>query len=431
MRQIEHPFLEERVHCQTLPCGLEFYLVPREGFRSAHALLTVKYGSIDRCFVPPGATAPVEAPDGAAHFLEHRLFAGPDGDVGELFAAIGAEVNAHTTFTHTAYFFSCVDHLEEGLALLVDFVFAPQLTPEGVEREREIIARELQLYGDNLEWVSFFNALQSLYGAHPLGVDIAGTPESLGRIDARVLELCHRSFYRPENMALFVGGDLEVEALGRRVGELMAGRGQAPCADLRRLACPDGGGGFRAVELPVAVPRLYLGFRDQREGLHGEALLRRELALELALDVLFGASSDFYARHYESGLIDAESFGCEIYAEAEFCFCLVGGDARQPELLQEALLEELRRARHSDLLERDLARARRRAYGQLLQRFDQVESGVGLVHSAVSRGGAPFALFEAHEQLEAAEVRECLETCLDPDRGQLSQVVPAGEGHGH
>ncbi len=427
MRRSEQALLGERVWGDTLPCGLELYLVPKQGFRSSHALLVVGYGSIDRCFVPPGNAAAVEVPDGVAHFLEHRLFAGPKGDVGELFASLGAEVNAHTTFTHTAYFFSCADRLEECLALLLDFVFALQLTPEGVEREREIIARELQLYGDHLEWVSFFSALQSLYGGHPLGVDIAGTPESLRRIDREVLELCHRSFYHPGNMALFIGGDIEAEALREVVNGLMEDRGFAPRSGLRRLACPDSGGGPRVMELPIAVPRLCLGFRDREAGLRGGDLLRGELALELALDILFGASSDFYARHYESGLIDAESFGCEVYAEPEFCFCLVGGDTRHPGLLQEALLEELRRARRGDLIERHLARARRRAYGQLLQRLDQVESCVGLIHSAISRGGGPFDLFAAHEQVGVAQVYACLDTCLDPDRCQRSEVVPSGE----
>ncbi|MBI2505426.1 MAG: insulinase family protein [Candidatus Latescibacteria bacterium] len=425
MTLVEEAQLGEQVFSQTLPGGLELFLLPKPGFRSIHALLAVGYGSIDRCFVHRGG-GQVEVPDGVAHFLEHRLFSSSLGDVGDRFAALGAEINAHTTFTNTVFFFTCTDRLEECLELLLDFVFTPSFSAEGVVREREIIARELQLYGDNLEWVSFFSALQTLYGNHPLGVDIAGTCQSLQRIDERVLELCHRTFYRPDNMVLFIGGDLDIADTGGKVRALMAGRGGVPAPVLLRQAEGKTGGGSKKTALPIALSRLCLGFRDQRVGLRGEPLLRRELALEVLLDILFGAASDFYARHYESGLIDAESFGCEIYAEPEFCFCLVGGDTPDPVHLQEAILEELRRARQGQIIGRDFPRAARRAYGQTLQRLDLVEGGVGTLHSSISRGGGPFGLFSAHRQLAPQDLYECLDTCLVPDHAGCSTVLPVG-----
>lgn len=425
MRSCEEALLGEQVFAQTLPGGLQLFLLPKPGFRCHHALLSVGYGSIDRRFAPAGAE-PVVVPDGVAHFLEHRLFSSSLGDVGDRFAALGADVNAHTTFTNTAFFFTCTDRLEQCLGLLLGFVCKPSFSAEGVVREREIIARELQLYGDNLEWISFFSVLQALYGSHPLGVDIAGTPESIQLIDAPLLEFCHHTFYRPDNMTLIVGGDFEVDQVAGAIERLLEGKTSAAGPMLYRRADAAAQGTAKALTMPIALPRLWVGFRDQGQGLKGEALLRRELALEVLLDILFGSSSDFFARHYESGLIDAESFGCEIYAEPEFCFCLVGGDTPNPELLREEIVTELTRAAGGALLECGFSRSARRAYGQAVQRLDQVEGGVGALHSSVSRGAGPFGLFTVHRRLAVEDLHACLEEVLIPATAAHSVILPAG-----
>jgi predicted Zn-dependent peptidase len=407
-----------------MPGGLELHLLPKPGFRSVHALLSVGYGAIDRRFALPGCQ-PLTLPDGVAHFLEHRLFASALGDVGDRFAGLGAEVNAHTTFTNTGYFFSCTDHLEACLELLLGFVLNPSFTAEGVQREREIITRELQLYGDNLEWISFFGVLQSLYGNHPLGVDIAGTVESIRGIDAGLLELCHRAFYRPDNMTLIVGGDFDLGAVADKVASCLEGRTSGPPPLLFRRPSSPARAQTPRQTLSIALPRICLGFGDLQAGLDGEALLKHELCLEVLLDLLYGASSDFYARHYESGLLDAESFGCEIYVEREFCFCLVGGDTPDPERLEGEILEELAGAVGAGVIERGFARAARRAYGQAVQRLDQVEGGVGVVFSSLSRGAGPLGLFAAHDQLEPEDLHQCLKDCLIPARRGTALVFPS------
>ena len=432
MKQVGHQVLGEQFYCEVLPCGLEIYVLPKRGFCQKHALLAVGFGAIDRSFAHPVDQRVIQVPDGVAHFLEHRMFEKPEGDISDSFTALGAELNAHTGFTNTAYFFSCTDGFDQSLDLLLDAVLHPYLTPAGVEREREIIAREIQLYSDHLEWVSFFMILRALYREHPLGVDMAGTLESIRQIDCPTLELCYQTFYQPGNMVLCASGDMEAEEVWDRVGARLEKIGFAdryPVASVYRKEGVDALTGPQELFLPIVRPRLYLGFKNQRVGQCGVELLRRELALELALDILFSPSSLFYTRHYESGLIDAESFGYEVYAEPEFGFCLVGGDVECPEQLEELLLAEIQKARCGDMLERGFARAKRKAYGHLVHHLDQVESCVSLMHSAVSRGAQPFDFFAAHERLSPADVRECLDTWLDAEHygSALVHPTPAGE----
>ena len=431
MKQVHCRSLGERFYCDVLPCGLELHILPKRELRNKHAMLAVDYGSIHNSFVAPGSGDVVRTPHGVAHFLEHRLFEKPQGDISERFAALGADVNAHSGFTDTAYFFSTIEHFAECLNLLLELVLRPHLTVDGVEREREIIAREIQLYSDSLEWVSFSTATRALYREHPIRVDMAGTLDSIRQIDRDLLEMCYRTFYRPGSMSLFASGDVDADRIRDQVWAAIDGPGIQPGPAVERIAAAEPPAARpRCLDswLPIVQPRVLLGFRDPNEGVCGRELLRRELALDLALDIVFGPGSDFYSEQYERGLIDADSFGYEIYAEPEFSFCLLGGDASRPERLVEALIAEIEAAPVEGLIEKGFARARRKAYGHLLLQLDQVESCASFMHSAVSRGGRSWDLFEVYEGLVETDVRGCLETWLDTQRHAVACIRPAPAG---
>lgn len=416
--------------------GLPLYVLSKPGFRQKSALLAVGFGSMDQQ-VPATRDEPaLSLPAGAAHFLEHRMFAKRRGDITERFAELGVEVDANTTYTHTGYQCSGTDRLDEALDLLLELVLEPYLTRPGIGRERGIIGHEIELYGDNLEWVSYFRAMETLYPGHPLATDIAGTIESLSRLDQAILGRCHRAFYHPANMALFVCGDVEAETVTETVEAGLRRRGIDPDGSggpsghpthhtrpVRRLI-RGGRPASRHAVLPVVLPHRSLAFADPRVGLRGTAMLARELALELALDILFGAASDFYNRRYAEGLVDSGSFGFEVNVEPWFAFSLIGGDARRPDELQRAILEELEQARKSGVIEAHFERVRRKAHGHLVQGFDQIETCVQLMHTAVSCGAQPFDLIAAHERLDAAQVRDALITGLDPRCHGLVRIDP-------
>ena len=87
--------------------GLPIYVFPKE-MTSTYAVLAVHYGSVDMKFRPDASGQVVTLPAGVAHFLEHKLFENADGtDSLATLAALGADANAYTDYTRTAYLFSC------------------------------------------------------------------------------------------------------------------------------------------------------------------------------------------------------------------------------------------------------------------------------------------------------------------------------------
>ena len=110
MEQKFYPALSETVYRHTLPNGLPVVVVRRPGFTKKLAYFMTDFGSIHTHFTLDGVNYTV--PDGIAHYLEHKMFDMPDGEVTEKFAAMGAMVNAFTGYDMTAYYFSCTDHFD-------------------------------------------------------------------------------------------------------------------------------------------------------------------------------------------------------------------------------------------------------------------------------------------------------------------------------
>ena len=108
-------------------------------------------------------------------------------DAFALYAPFGGNANAFTSFTSKVYLFSCTEHFDENLRVLLSFVTSPHFTEETVRKEQGIIGEEIKMYIDNPSWRVYFNLLRALYVHHPVRVDIAGTVESIAQITPEIL----------------------------------------------------------------------------------------------------------------------------------------------------------------------------------------------------------------------------------------------------
>jgi predicted Zn-dependent peptidase len=142
-------------------------------------------------------------PDGIAHFLEHKLFEQENGTNSlDTLTTLGVSANAYTSNNHTAYLFECTDNFYEALTELMDYVQNPYFTDENVEKEKGIIEQEIMMYDDYPDWVVYMNAIKNMYKNNPVRIDIAGTKNSIAKIDKEVLYKCYNTFYNPSNMIM-------------------------------------------------------------------------------------------------------------------------------------------------------------------------------------------------------------------------------------
>jgi predicted Zn-dependent peptidase len=410
--------LDEEVQSVVFPSGLTALFCPKRGFRKKYACYSTFYGSVDSEFVEASG-ARLKVPDGIAHFLEHSLFETEEGNVSDLFSKRGAYNNAATSFTTTTYLFASSERFYENLELLLSFVETPVFKPEKVEKEKGIIEQEIKGYEDNPGWVSYMGLLENLFEKHPMRIDIAGTPESIRRIDSDTLHRCYGTFYRPSNMILFVVGDVDADELYSFISErsrfarapLSAGPGK-----VGRIYPAEPRGVFRREtrkRMEVGLPKLLLGFKEVGVPERGDEFVIHDLASELALEVLFGRSSDLFRELYEARLV-LDDFGASYGMGAGIGYGIIGGDTTRPDELRDALLGRITGLIERGITDEDFERERRKFMGGFIRGFNSLEYIAGHYTYFRFHGFDLFRSVDLLSRIEKKKVEARVRELLDP-----------------
>ncbi len=424
--------LNERMLYATHRSGLRVYVFPKKGFSKYYAIYGTEYGSIDREFVVPGENEKTVVPDGIAHFLEHKMFEQPDGsNAFDSFALTGASSNAFTSFNMTAYLYSCTDRFYDNLDILIDFVNSPYFTDENVSKEMGIIGQEIKMYNDDPEWRVFFNALRLMFSDNPVKIDIAGTVESISKIDKNILYKCYKTFYNPGNMILVLVGDVDIEeALDhidkhlnnvQNFGEIEHPKIREPLERVKEIL---------AERMAISQPMFDIGFKDITPFTTGEELARREVATEIILDALFGKSSTFYTALYSEGLIDG-SFDVETELEKRYGFSLIGGESKDPEAVYGKVKERIKQAQNDGIDKSDIERSKKVLKASEIKLFNYIE-GVGNNYiKMLFKGINPFEYGKIIDSVDYDDIMGRLSDHFDVDNCVLSVILPLNsEGKG-
>ena len=275
--------LDEKIYEKIHPSGLKIYFIPKKDYSQKLGFFATEYGSIYNEFKNNETGEIVKMPLGIAHFLEHKIFEESEGNIFEKFAKLGSNVNAYTNFMSTVYTFSTVDNFYESLKILMSFVQKPHFTDENVEKEKGIIAQEIKMYDDNPDWRVYFNALGGLYNSHPIREDIAGTVDSVNSITKEHLEKCYRSFYTPDNMIVFLIGDLDpdkvFETVENSLTEDFLSRKKIHTIHLpdeKDQVCEK----LTVTKMDVPIPLFYFGFKDMDIPSDWRKRLKKALAIK-------------------------------------------------------------------------------------------------------------------------------------------------------
>lgn len=422
METLNYPHVQETLYREVLDNGLEVVVLPKEGFQKTYATFSTKYGSVDNRF-SVGDQEQIKVPDGIAHFLEHKMFEEPEGDIFAVFASQGASANAFTSFDRTVYLFSATEKIPENLTTLINFVQNPYFTDANVEKEKGIIEQEINMYRDNADWRVYFGLIDALYHTHPVHIDIAGTVESIRQIDKETLYRCYETFYHPSNMLLFVVGGVDAEEVFKIVRDNQAGKSFEPQGEIKRffeqepatVKIPR-----KVAKLQVSLPKCMLGFKEKTVGLAGEALLRREVTTKLMLEALIGPSSPLYQSLYEQNLI-SDSFGHEYNSSSDYGFSVIGGDTPDPDALIEAIKSAVAETVQSGLNQTSFERAKRKKIGGYLRMLNSPESIAGEFTRYRFRDSDMFDVITFYEQCTLEDVNKRLREHFD--FGQLAVSI--------
>ena len=413
-----YPHLDETLYRRKLSNGLQVLVVPKPGFTKKLAYFATDFGAVHTSFTLEGQHYTV--PAGIAHYLEHKLFELPGRDVTAEFAALGAAVNAFTSYDMTAYYFSCTQHFADCLSLLLEFVSTPYFTEETVEKERGIIDQEIGMNADDPNTQVFENLTRAMFH-HPIRQPILGTEETIREITPELLHLCHRAFYNPANMILCVVGDVDPEEVAA-IAEAALGGDPKPMGEKDPFPAEEMAVLEPLVQtaMEVAMPMFNLGFKCEPLGKGFDAICQ-EVTGDLAAEVLFGEASTLYLQLYGDGLIDS-SFGGG-FETIDGCALLnCGGDSDYPEVVRDAILAEAERIARDGVDEAMFLRLKRSAMGRRIRDLDSFDSTCFRLCAYEMTDFDYFRFPEIYNSITIQQVQAFLARAVQSHRGSLSII---------
>jgi len=427
MQVIENLKVKEKAYIDKLDNGLTVIIIPKNDTSKKYIIFGTNFGSIDNHFIMPNNNEEITIPDGVAHFLEHKLFEQENGTNSlDVLSSLGVEANAYTTTDHTAYLFEATDNFYEAFDELMNYVQNPYFTDENVEKEKGIIGQEINMYEDEPSWQVYMNAMKLMYHKTPINIDIAGSIESISKIDKEVLYNSYNTFYNLSNMLLVVCGDFEPEKLMQEIKNRITKNDEQ--GEIKRLY-PEEEPSIvekeKIVNMDVNNPIFVIGFKDKLA--QQKELVKKHIAIEIILYMLLGKSSDAYKKLYEQGDLFAQP-DLEYEFSKQYAHVLISGTSKNPQNVVNMLKDAIENYKKCGLDEEKFKRIKKKIYGDYVTEYNDVANISRMFLADYFKGINSFDYLEEYSQVTIGYANQVLQETFNEDNMVVS-IVKGKEIH--
>jgi len=238
--------VDDQVRIGKLDCGLTYYIRHNDYPENrVNFYIAQRVGSIQE----------EESQRGLAHFLEHMAFNGSEHFNGEgkgiidytrsLGVNFGGDLNAYTSIAETVYNINDVPSTRQSaidscLLILKDWSTGLLLTDEEIDKERGVIHEEWRL-GQSAQMRMLERQLENLYPGSKFGKRLPiGLMSVVDNFPYKELRDYYHKWYRPDNQALVIVGDVDVDHIEAQIKEMYKGYKLDPnAAQVVREPVPD------------------------------------------------------------------------------------------------------------------------------------------------------------------------------------------------
>ena len=335
--------------------------------------------------------------------------------------ALGVEANAYTTNDHTAYYFETIDNFEPAFKELLNYVFNTYYTDENVEKEKGIIAQEIKMYDDDPISKVFLNALQCMYNSCPVRIDIAGTVESINKINKDILYDCYNTFYHPSNMVLAVCGDFEPEYIINLVKENMEKMDkQEKIERIYPEEKPEICQKLKEEKMEVSIPTFVIGIKDEVEDTD---IVKKELLLNIILNCIFDENSKLFKELYEEGLVLTEpDLGYE-YSDI-YSHMMIFSTSKDPKKVFDKFKQEVNRMAKEGIDEKTFNRTRNKIYGRIVTSYNSASQIARFFMRDYLNNIVSFDDIEKWKEININDANEMLKDKFKEENMILSIILP-------
>ncbi len=178
--------------------------------------------------------------NGITHFIEHCVFKGSAKrsalDIAIEQDRLGGGLDAFTTHEETGFIIKVVDdQFGRAFDLLADMLARPRFDETDLANERRVIIEEIKMNEDSPEDALGDIFHREFFPGHPIGMSIAGTPETVETFSARHTADYHAAAFNPANLIVAAAGNVD----HNRLIDLIRSSGFSQANDTARRIKPD------------------------------------------------------------------------------------------------------------------------------------------------------------------------------------------------
>src|SRR6266403_4950292 len=164
---------------------------------------------------------------GLSHVLEHMLFKGttirPGSRIDQEVQDAGGYMNAYTSFDRTVYH---IDVPSTGsrvaIDILCDIMQNATLPPEEMEKEKQVIVREMDMNVDDPNRRASRRLFETAYVKSPYRFTVIGYPDIFNELKPDDIHNYYREKYAPNNVFYAIAGDVKHEEVVGQIREAYA-----------------------------------------------------------------------------------------------------------------------------------------------------------------------------------------------------------------
>jgi len=206
--EIAVPGLKEKASVYRLANGQKVIIQPKKG--PTYIKTTYNVGSMNE----------TEDIRGISHFIEHNLFNGSKDlapkEYDKRVSDLGGGTNASTSYVQTDYYLAMQlikdNSLEEGIRLNALQTQFPTFNAEQLEKEKEPVKSEIDMYKDDPADVALSTALKNLFNVQTNSSNfVLGTKDNINSFTRDKVLDYFNTWYTPDNAVTVITGDVDTQ----------------------------------------------------------------------------------------------------------------------------------------------------------------------------------------------------------------------------
>lgn len=348
---------------------------------------------------------------GISHFLEHLVFKGTKTrnayQISKAMEILGGELNAYTTREYTCYHALVLkDHWENALDVLTDLVSNMHLTKKEFNLEKGVILQEIAMSDDNHEELIYDVFFDKIYGTHPLGKPILGTPKSIAEMTQTKVVDYYKRNYTGKNIIVSAAGCVDHQELLDGVKKRLSAKNKSR---------------IKSDRLPPRWKKVRHTVDKQAEQVHmlmgfPTASFRDKFRFEsYVVNTLLGGGMT--SRLYQSvrekkGLVYSIYSSLNTFVDSGMIYIYAGTERKNVENVGNIIFKELKKLKAKGVSKQEVEMSKTQVSGSILLGSDDIEnrmSSVGVNEMVFEKYRSIDSVIEEISQVSVDSVNEYIE----------------------